>query len=303
MRINKVETGLVKKQSTEISVYSPVKAIELRREALTRPELLETLTKVELTIFTATTKDSISMIDDDILATKLSSVIDFIAKDVGIMKEVEPYQKARMFQVLRKYYNEISLPEISLAFELAAVGELDDYLLKNGDGKPDKHHYQQFNIEYLSKILTAYIRKKNTVVHKAISALPEPKKELSREHKLHLENSLLDRIVVIYLKYKYTDDYESMNDLLYCETLQNIGLITDFEISEEDKKDAMHSFLVRASKGLVNKFTAEQIASDINHKEIPGTAYLLRCRKEIIECFDYMIKEELQILDYIKLKE
>lgn len=302
MRIKKV-TGLAKNQSTEISVYNPVKAIELRREALTRPELVENLTKVELTIFTATTKDSISLIDDDILATKLSSVIDFIAKDVGIMKEVEPYQKARMFQVLRKYYNEISLPEISLAFELSSVGELDDFLLKSGDGKPDKHHYQQFNIEYLSKILTAYIRKKNTVVHKAITALPEPKKELTREQKLHLENSLLDRIVMIYLKYKYTRNYESINDVLYCETLQGIGLIGTFEISEEDKQDAMHSFLVRASKGLVNKFTAQQIASDKNHKEIPGTAYLLRCRKEIIECFDYLIKEELQMLDYIKLKE
>lgn len=303
MRINKLETGLAIKQETGISVYQRVKAIEQRREALTRPELHEKLTKVELTIFTATTKDSISLIDDDILATKLSSVIDFIAKDVGIMKEVEPYQKARMFQVLRKYYNEISLPEISLAFELAAVGELDDFLLKSNDGKPDKNHYQQFNIEYLSKILTAYIRKKNTVVHKAISALPEPKKELSIEYKLHLENSLLDRIVVIYLRYKYTGKFESMNDVLYCETLQKIGLIGTFEISEEDKKDAMHSFLVRASKGLVNKFTAEQIASDKNHKEIPGTAYFLRCRKEIIECFNYLIKEELQILDYIKIRE
>lgn len=303
MRINKLETGLSRKQETGLSVYHPAKAIEVRREILSRPELAEKLTKVEMSIFTATTKDSISLIEDELLVTKLNSVIDFIAKDVGIMKDIEQYQKTRMFQVLRKYYNDISLSEISLAFELASVGELDDFLLKNSDGKPDKHHYQQFNIEYLSKILTAYNRKKKIVVHTAVTALPEPKKELTREQKLHNENSLLDRIAVIYLKYKYTRKYESLNDVLYCETLQKVGLISDFEISEEDRKDAVMSYLIRASKGLVNKFTAEQIASDKNHKEIPGTAYLIRCRKEVIECFDYLNKEELQITDYIKLKE
>lgn len=75
----------------------------------------------------------------------------------------------------------MTLADIKLAFELATTGELDDYLPKDSQGNPDKKHYQQFNADYFAKILNAYRRKQNGVIHKAYKALPEPKKELTPE--------------------------------------------------------------------------------------------------------------------------
>ncbi len=92
-----------------------------------------------------------------------------------------------------------------MAFELATTGGLDDYLPKDSQGNPDKKHYQQFNADYFAKILNAYRRKQNGVIHKAYKALPEPKKELTPEEKrYYYHNKPSPDVGRYFLQYKYT---------------------------------------------------------------------------------------------------
>lgn len=288
-----------KRTETGLSRIEPQKAIELRRAV--NPQQIKELNPVELNVFVASTKCAVETYTDEKLAEKLNDLSNYLARDVGIMREVEPYQKARFLQIIRKYYNTFSLNEITIAFELALVGELDEFLPKGSDGKADKNHYQQFSVEYITKIMNAYSRKRNVIVHKILIELPEPKKEITREQKLHYENLILDRIAMIFLQYKYTGIFEPyFNETLYIKDLMKVGLINEVEVTKDDELKAIDSILVRASKGLLNKFTAENMTKD--KTTVPETAYMISCRNEIRKCFDWMIRNEIQILNYIKIR-
>lgn len=75
--------------------------------------------------------------------------------------------------ILKRYYSDMTLADIKMAFELATTGELDEYLPKDKQGNPDKNHYQQFNADYFAKILKAYKQKQTDVIDKAYKAIPE----------------------------------------------------------------------------------------------------------------------------------
>ena len=61
--------------------------------------------------------------------------------------------------MLVKYYSYLTLSDIMTAFELLAVGELNDYLPRNSSGNADNGHYQQFNANYFGKVLNAFIKR------------------------------------------------------------------------------------------------------------------------------------------------
>ena len=289
-----------KKEQTGLAKYDPVKGLALRRTVSVQ-QVEDNLNPVELNIFMASTKCAVSEFTDEKLAIKLNELASYVARDVGIMREVEPYQKARFTQIIRTYFNGFSLKEITVAFELALVGELDDYLPKGSDGKADKGHYQQFSVEYITKILNAYALKRNVVVHKMLTALPEPKNEITPEQKLFYENSILDRIAMIYLRYKYTDVFESyFNETLYIKELIRVGLVKEVEVTKDDEMQAVNSIMIRAQKGLLNKFTAEQMTKD--KTILPETAKIISYRNAIRSCFDWMIRNEIQILNFLKIR-
>lgn len=178
----------VNTQSVALAIYNPTpgtKAIDIRRQMLQLPEVAKSLSGVEKYIFAASTKMQIADIDDGTLIAKTGQMFRFIAMDVGYIIPTNPedwaYICTRLLDILKKYYSQMTLADIKLAFELATTGELDDYLPKDSQGNPDKKHYQQFNADYFAKILSAYRRKQNGVIHKAYKALPEPKKELTPE--------------------------------------------------------------------------------------------------------------------------
>lgn len=190
----------VNTQSVALAIYNPTpgtKAIDIRRQMLQLPEVAKSLSGVEKYIFAASTKMQIADIDDGTLIAKTGQMFRFIAMDVGYIIPTNPedwaYICTRLLDILKKYYSQMTLADIKLAFELATTGELDDYLPKDSQGNPDKKHYQQFNADYFAKILSAYRRKQNGVIHKAYKALPEPKKELTPEEKRYYHNQIVAR--------------------------------------------------------------------------------------------------------------
>jgi hypothetical protein len=299
----------VNTQSVALAIYNPTpgtKAIDIRRQMVQLPEVAKSLSGVEKYIFAASTKTQIAEIDDATLVAKTGQMFRFIALDVGYIIPTNTddwaYICTRLLDILKKYYSQMTLADIKLAFELATTGELDDYLPKDRNGQPDKAHYQQFNADYFAKILNAYRRKQNGVIHKAYQALPEPKKELTPEQKRYYHNDIESRNRLAFLQYKYTGrvDFGIAGEMFVYDWLVKVGLADTVKETEDDRREALGRFLARAARGFVNEFTIYHVRKDgTKSKEIDYTAFEVARRKEIIKAFDRMIADELQVDNYL----
>lgn len=302
----------VNTQSVALAIYNPTpgtKAIDIRRQMLQLPEVAKSLSGVEKYIFAASTKMQIADIDDGTLIAKTEQMFRFIAMDVGYIIPTNPedwaYICTRLLDILKKYYSQMTLADIKLAFELATTGELDDYLTKDSQGNPDKKHYQQFNADYFAKILNAYRRKQNGVIHKAYKALPEPKKELTPQQIRQFEIQRQWRNRYIFLCYKYTGKLilGLTDDMFLYEWLQKCGLADDVQVKEDDRKEAFARYMQRVARGMINQYTAFQVSREgTESPEIDFTAFEVARKKEIIKAFDRMIAEEMQVDNYMRFQ-
>ena len=296
-----------KRQSAAVLLYSgTAKAIDVRRAMVELPEVAKALTPVEKNIFVASTKKQIAEIDDGTLVAKTGQMFRFIAMDVGYIiptnSEDWTYICTRLLDILKKYYSQMTLADIKLAFELATTGELDDYLPKDSQGNPDKKHYQQFNADYFAKILNAYRRKQNGVIHKAYKALPEPKKELTPEEKRYYHNQAVARCREVFLQYKYTGRFVLgvTDGMLIYDWLRKLGFANEVAGTEDDRKQALARYMQRVARGFVNKYEAFHVQrKGTDAPELDFTAYEIARDKEIKRTFDRMIADELQIDNYL----
>lgn len=299
----------VNTQSVVLAIYNPTpgtKAIDIRRQMLQLPEVAKSLSGVEKYIFAASTKTQIADIDDVTLVAKTGQMFRFIAMDVGYIiptnSEDWAYICTRLLDILKKYYSQMTLADIKLAFELATTGELDDYLPKDSQGNPDKKHYQYFNADYFAKILNAYRRKKNGVIHKAYKAVPEPKKELTPEEKRYYHNQTVARCREVFLKYKYTGRFVLgvTDGMLIYDWLRKLGFANEVAGTEDDRKQALARYMQRVARGFVNKYEAFHVKrKGTDAPELDFTAYEIARDKEIKRTFDRMIAAELQIDNYL----
>lgn len=299
----------VNTQSVALAIYNPTpgtKAIDIRRQMLQLPEVAKSLSGVEKYIFAASTKMKIADIDDGTLIAKTGQMFRFIAMDVGYIIPTNPedwaYICTRLLDILKKYYSQMTLADIKLAFELATTGELDDYLPKDSQGNPDKKHYQQFNADYFAKILNAYRRKQNGVIHKAYKALPESKKKLTPEEKRYYHNQTVARCREVFLQYKYTGRFVLgiTDGMLIYDWLRKLGFANEVAGTEDDRKQAFARYMQRVARGFVNKYEAYHVQrKGTDAPELDFTAYEIARDKEIARTFDRMIADELQIDNYL----
>ena len=299
----------VNTQSVALAIYNPTpgtKAIDIRRQMVQLPEVAKSLSGVEKYIFAASTKTQIAEIDDGTLVAKTGQMFRFIAMDVGYIiptnSEDWAYICTRLLDILKKYYSQMTLADIKLAFELATTGELDDYLPKDNQGNPDKKHYQQFNADYFAKILNAYRRKQNGVIHKVYKALPEPKKELTPEEKRYYHNQAVARCREVFLQYKYTGRFVLgiTDGMLIYDWLRKLGFANEVAGTEDDRKQALARYMQRVARGFVNKYEAFHVKrKGTDAPELDFTAYEIARDKEIKRTFDRMIADELQIDNYL----
>lgn len=297
-------------QNVALAIYNPqpgTKAIEIRRQMVQLPDIAKALTPVEKYIFAASTKTQISEMDDGVLVSKTAQMFRFIAMDVGyIIPQNEndwAYIQTRLVDILKRYYSNLTLADIKLAFELATTGELDEYLPKDKQGNPDKNHYQQFNADYFAKILKAYKQKQTDVIDKAYKAIPEKNNEISPEQIRRFEIQRQWRNRYIFLCYKYTGKLilGLTDDMFLYEWLQKCGLADDVQVKEDDRKEAFARYMQRVVRGMINQYTAFQVRrKGTESPEIDFTAFEVARKKEIIKAFDRMISEEMQVDNYMK---
>lgn len=299
------------RQSAGIAVYEPkpgTKAIDVRRQVILLPEVSKALTQVEKYVLEASTKTQIAELDDKIFAEKAAQILRFVAMDVGynIPQNANDwgYIQIRLLDIIKRYYSQLTLTDLKLAFELATTGELNDYLPKDSKGNPDKNHYQNFNADYFAKILNAYKRKQSEVVEKAYNAVPKPTKKVRPETISYYERLRAQANQIIFLRYKYRGQLilEMVDDMLVYNWLVAVGLANTVKETEQDRKQALTLYLDRAAHNMLRPNQVYDIRTKgIDSPEIDFTAFWYARRREIIRTFDYMIENEIYVNNYLDL--
>ena len=260
-------------------------AVAIRQDMAKLEIVKKVLTADEMRIFKASAMRPIGNYADRELAIACKDAFDFIAEDVGYNKpDMMSWGKTmmRIAIILKRYYQNFTMNEIAMAFELLAVGKLDGYLPKDSQGNPDRKHYQQFNIEYLSKVLNAYRKARAFVLKKARDVMPKMQPQRTSQEIRDNRQMVVEDIMNYYLRYKYTGRLNCgsvLGELLIYRELARIGYVPEAQMTLGEQRNIIDSTLTHKmdfSKMAINRRMAIKLA------------------------FEKMVNDEVQLMDYFE---
>ena len=281
--------------------------VMIRREMVKNPAVIRALGPVERAVFLASTAPTIAEYVPEQLVAELKTTLKWIAKDVGYRYTDEndmQYLVIRTAEILKRYYSNFTLKDFKMAFEMSITGELDEYLPTGRDGKADRGHYQQFNAEYICKILNAYKARRGNVLKKAFEAVERPELNPGLPHKGYRPETKRDCIAA-FLAYKETGEFPVISpiaELLYYDILAGCGLADEIVITEDEQKTIWQR--------TVNEYARRGMVGDVNRLKQEGTGarelehgiFALARRKALKRTFARMVEQEIQITDYINFE-
>lgn len=283
-------------------------AVMIRREMVKIPAVMGALGPVEKAVFLASTAKTIAEYDAAELAAELATALKWICKDVGYRFPDESdrqYLIIRTAEILKRYYPGLTLKDFRMAFEMSITGELDDFLPRGRDGQPDRNHYQQFNAEYVCKILNAYKGRRAWVLKKAHEAVPkeEPKRDPAKDR--YYKNETRRNCIKAFESFKENGrlpDMSPIAEILYYNELAAAGLAEKIEIKLADQKEILqrtiNDYARRGYIGDVRRLKE----SGIDDPELKHGSFVLARRKALAATFRRMAEQEINITDYIKFE-
>ena len=289
---------------TGISVYKPEKAVDVRRNMVRQPQVMAALSPVEKSVFLATTAKVVDEYVDNELAVEVAKALKFIAKDVGYRSTTESemgYLTVRVCEILKRHYGGLTLRDFRMAFEMSITGELDEFLPKNRDGFADRNHYQNFNAEYVCKILNAYKSKRSNILKKAYDVHPDTDNDRKRQY----TNDIRQRCIDAFAYYKVHGALPAQSpiaDMLQYEMLESIGLAVPVNVTDDDKQAVLQSQIRKLTQGL-------QLV-ELRHLKDKGTdaecvqvgAFELARRNALIASYARMAADGVVLSEYLKFE-
>ena len=291
----------------ELTIKSGCMAHEKRAQMLAMPEVSKVLGAVETYVLEASAKSPISAIDPRQLSGLLGKVFRKVAADLSIKtNDATEWSvvQTRLALYIGRYYSYLSVSEIRLAFELVLVGELDAYLPKDAQGMPDRKSYGRLDVEFMTRVLNAYKRRRTDVLRKAYNAVPPTEAKPNEETRKFYHNLAMSNYRDVFLRYKYRDELmlTPCGEVTLYGWLVSNGLADEIVETERDRKDAFLRYLSRVAKGLENKYRASYVRKEgVESEDIDFTAFEIARRRSIKEAFDAMISDEVQIDNYITI--
>lgn len=292
---------------TGVTIYKPKSAVVVRREMAKIPAVMDALGPVERSVFLASTDKTIAEYDANELSIELAKALKWIAKDVGYRATDESergYLVVRVAEILKRYYDGLTMRDFKMAFEMSITGELDDYLPKGRDGQADRGHYQQFNAEYVCKILNAYRYRRAAVLKKANDAMPpEPEKPITPERAKELRNQTKRDCIQAFEQFKangYMPVMSPIGEMLYYELLADAGLAPRIVVTIDEQKQILQRTINQlARRGMVGDMRRlEQAGPDA--PELQHGAFTIARQKALKAAFTKMVADGINITDYIK---
>ena len=252
------------------------------------PGVAEALDVVDRVIYKAQFQRPIGEYSMPELISALPELIRASAFDVGCrIADAELAAVVdRCAVILSRYYTMLTLAEFRTAFEMCALGELDRFLPKK-DGQPDRGHYQQFNPEYISKVLRAYRLRRAETMRKAEEARPKASITDTEAENKKADRVAKDMFYLDYLYYKYHERMPVISPaavIIYAKILARLGWI-DAQFSEVFPSE---------QAGAIAAMT------DTLARRVPRAhEWTERKRKEIERAFRDMVEDEIQFDKFI----
>lgn len=222
----------------QIAVYSDYKI-----QLLDKQEIRIALTEKEKMVADLVRNTPIKELSEKELIHKCGILVQGICADFGIRK-IEPDQVLRFYELLKIYHHELTLKEVKKAFELLAVGDLDNFLPKNYKGETDSAHYQQFNLVWSAKVLQAYQRYRSKLWVKINSINQKIIPEVSEEYKAEQRTLFIEAIKSFIQEYQETGLIQVMHPIYLAEFFVMNGIVEDEKVAERHLKKAYQIYLL-----------------------------------------------------------
>lgn len=292
---------------TGVTIYKPKSAVVVRREMAKIPAVMDALGPVERSVFLASTAKTIAEYDANELSIELAKALKWIAKDVGYRATDESergYLVVRVAEILKRYYDNLTMRDFKMAFEMSITGELDDYLPRGRDGQADRGHYQQFNAEYMCKILNAYKVRRESVLRKANAAIPEqeakPNAKVISDLMLRQKQIFIEVLENYRINERFPDGMTPITEIICCNVLSDCGLMPEIEVTPQEQQQIFQRTL--------NHYARTGNVWDLGRLKKAGPtepglqqkAFTLARRKALQATIERIINEGVDITQYIK---
>lgn len=273
------------------------------------PEVYKEYNTIEQMVVKAGLNKPLESLSEPEIIKTTSTIAEFVCRDLGITErhrtEEMTYSSTRFMMILQTHFKQLTVQDIKLAFELLEVGTLDSYLPTDRNGKPDREHYQSFNVRFYTKVLNAYKAYKSTVFGKGQRKLfllkesgvniitPEQRKENSQE--------TLNDIYRAFNEYKFKGTKPNFILSLFINVLierKFVDLPTptkkDMNIAKRDV--LLNKSITRAEKKVIvsNYNNGKKVSQILNQAQIDAN------NKAIVNWFDELIKNKTNIKDVLK---
>lgn len=294
-------------QSVEQTAIVAVKKspVELRRELIGNATVMGALTPVERAVFLASTAKTIAELTPSELANELRTALKWICKDVGYRLQDDgdaQYLIIRTSEILKRYYSKLTLKDFRMAFEMSITGQLDEFLPRTRDGKADRGHYQQFNAEYVCKILDAYTARRGAVLKKAFEAMETPKIQIEDGMKDEYRKAAIEELNAHFISFKESGilNTSPMTDLVFWNILSEYGLVVPVTVTPDEQKAVWQRTINHyARRGMVGDVN-ELKKNGIDDPRLEHGSFVLARHKALIRIFSGLIEQGIEISDYIK---
>lgn len=278
--------------------------VERNRE-LIQSNKIKQLSKVDQRIFVESTKHLISEEESEEKKIEYLGVIFIgVCSDFGLNAPERSAVKSvfsSIFDIVDLYFDDLSFAEVKLAWRLLAVGELDNYLPKDRFGNPDKNHYGSLNVDYVTKVLKAYRKRKADMMAKTTALLPDKPKVTAEQERAFL-NVRANNFIFAIMKYKYSGRFKMESDRLISEStfkyMERLGYDMDTIPTYEDKKLALAQFKGRPINSFAQVFEKECLATvGIEHEAVYFRALMIAKKRLLFRYWDEILSEEDSIKD------
>lgn len=286
-----------------IKANEPKTAVMIRREIAQEPSVLQSLKGVDRTIFLASTDKTVAEIPGIELTRELNKLLRVVCKDIGYRITDEgdiQYLVVRISELMKRYYANLTLKDFRLAFEMSITGELDDYLPKRADGTADRQHYQNFNSEYVCRILNAYRDRRSQTLVKVIDARPKMEADPVRiqEAELGLKKDII-KAYNYFLENREMPQLSPLSEMCYYERLRDVGLAPEIIVTDEERQKAFQE-AVEFYEKRGKTFDARRVReAGIDTEEIEASSRFMAAGRVLAECFEDIRKQGLSIEKYL----
>lgn len=276
-----------------------------RNRELIQSNKIKQLSKVDQRIFVESTKRLISEEESEEKKIEYLGIIFIgVCSDFGLNAPERSAVKSvfsSIFDVVDLYFDDLSFAEVKLAWRLLAVGELDNYLPKDRYGNPDKNHYGSLNVDYVTKVLKAYQKRKADMMAKTTALLPDKPKATPEQERAFL-NLQANNFIFAIMKYKYSGRFKVESDRLISAStfkyMERLGYDMDTIPTYEDKKLALAQFKGRPINSFAQVFEKECLATvGIEHEAVYFRALMIAKKRLLFRYWDEMLIEEDSIKD------